>query len=373
MLGSDLLVWPIVWPDAREEHFSLPPGVWFDWHTGLIHGGGQPVRVPAELDHLALFVRAGAILPMQSAVESTTEVPAEPLMLDVWPFGDSKGSLYEDDGLSLAYQRGEFCRSEFWCRVGGDEVTVFLPACMELASRKPPLLRLHGLGRPVASVKLMGEPPAEVEDASARAAKVVAVRPSQDRRLSSPGDFRYDADNRCWLVRAFARDRRQTVVVALGDDDGVARDAVTLRFDAKRNPIRYHRSVLPPTYADGAVSFVVRQANNPQMLLPRLRLSADALPLLKVRVAAEHATKLGVRFATEQDPTLSNQPALPFDLTPDGKSHDYMLDLVKVSEGRWSGTVYWVMLSFPEGSEQGETLTIESVSFEPREELRTED
>jgi hypothetical protein len=153
--------------------------------------------------------------------------------------------------------------------------------------------------------------------------------------------------------------------VRLVDGDGVAREAVTLRFDETEQPIRHHRSVLPPVYSEGGVEVVVRHAGNPQLLLPRLRLSAEALPMLRVRLATDHATTLGVQFATEQEPTRSDQPAMRFAITADGKVHEYFFDLQAASEGRWSGTVYWVMLSFPDNSRQGETIRVESVAFEP--------
>jgi len=356
MLGSDILVWPIVWPDAPEGHVSLPPGVWFDWHTGEIHGGGQPVLVPAGLDHLPLFVRAGSIIPMQSAVESTMETPAEPLILDVWPFGESTGSLYEDDGESMAYRRGEFCRSEFTCRTDGDAITLSLPACTQAAGQSAPLIRLHGLSRPVGSVVVTGE---------ASETTGTALEPSDDEALAPPGAFRFDPASRAWLVRALPRDRGQTVLVKLGPDAGAVREAVTLRFDEKEQPIRHHRSVLPPVYSENGVEVVVRHAGNPQLLLPRMRLSAEALPVLKVRLATEHATTLGVQFATQEQPTLSDRPPMKFDITADGKVHDYSFDLQAASEGRWSGTAYWVMLSFPDNNRQGERIRVESVTFEP--------
>ncbi len=356
MLGSDILVWPIVWPDAREGHVSLPPGVWFDWHTGEIHGGGQPVLVPAGLDHLPLFVRAGSIIPMQSAVESTMETPVEPLILDVWPFGESKGSLYEDDGQSIAYRRGEFCRSEFTCQADEHTITISLPACPQTVGGTAPLIRFRGLGRPVASVVVTPEGPETAAHIS---------EPAGDEPLTEPGAFRFDPVSRAWLVRVLPRTRGQTVLVRLVDGDGVAREAVTLRFDETEQPIRHHRSVLPPVYSEGGVEVVVRHAGNPQLLLPRLRLSAEALPMLRVRLATDHATTLGVQFATEQEPTRSDQPAMRFAITADGKVHEYFFDLQAASEGRWSGTVYWVMLSFPDNSRQGETIRVESVAFEP--------
>ncbi|MBV8973053.1 MAG: DUF5110 domain-containing protein, partial [Sphingomonadaceae bacterium] len=79
--------------------------------------GGERVRATPQLDALPVFVRAGTILPRQALVQSTAETPAGPLQLDVYPGDDCAGTLYLDDGHSLAYRRGEYLRQEVRCRV----------------------------------------------------------------------------------------------------------------------------------------------------------------------------------------------------------------------------------------------------------------
>ena len=75
-----------------------------------------------------MFVREGAIVPIEPLVESTNETPKGPLTLRVYPGKDCKGTLYEDDGASFAYRRGDFLRMEFRCEAKGDAVTVHLGA-----------------------------------------------------------------------------------------------------------------------------------------------------------------------------------------------------------------------------------------------------
>lgn len=64
MLGPDLLVAPLFEPGARQRRVWLPRGDWFDYWTGRPQPGGQWITVPAPLDALPVFVRAGAILPL---------------------------------------------------------------------------------------------------------------------------------------------------------------------------------------------------------------------------------------------------------------------------------------------------------------------
>jgi alpha-glucosidase len=67
MLGPDLLVAPVVEEGQRERRVWLPAlpggGAWFDFETRQAYAGGAWHTVPAPLDKLPLFARAGARIP----------------------------------------------------------------------------------------------------------------------------------------------------------------------------------------------------------------------------------------------------------------------------------------------------------------------
>jgi alpha-glucosidase len=78
--------------------------------------------VHPTLDTLPVYVREGSILPMQPVTQSTSEIPHGPLLLRVYPGRDCKGSLYQDDGKTMAYKHGEFLRVQFSCEASADSV-----------------------------------------------------------------------------------------------------------------------------------------------------------------------------------------------------------------------------------------------------------
>ncbi len=88
MLG-DLLVAPVLTKGATSREIYLPRGEWFDFWSHERFEGGRNVRVPAPLEQLPLFVRAGAVLPSQT--------DADVLTLSAFP-GDRETILYEDAG-----------------------------------------------------------------------------------------------------------------------------------------------------------------------------------------------------------------------------------------------------------------------------------
>jgi alpha-glucosidase len=127
MFGARLLVAPFRFPDELDRYdVVLPQGDWYDYWTG------EPVRgtkkIQPRLDELPVYVRAGSIIPMQPLTQSTEEVPQGPLTLRVYPGPDCSGSVYQDDGVSFNYRKGEYLRVKFSCEAGPDGVQVHLGA-----------------------------------------------------------------------------------------------------------------------------------------------------------------------------------------------------------------------------------------------------
>jgi alpha-D-xyloside xylohydrolase len=114
MFGPAFLVAPVYEFRARVRDLYLPAGTrWYDFYTGAAHEGGQTIRAAAPLGRIPLFVRAGAIVPTGPAVQHTGENPNGPLTLFVYTGADGSFELYEDDGASYGYQRGQFSRIPF--------------------------------------------------------------------------------------------------------------------------------------------------------------------------------------------------------------------------------------------------------------------
>lgn len=133
LFGPDLLVAPPAFPEKVDKYpVVLPATGWYDYWTGERVKGTvaaetpqvQRVIVEPSLETLPVYVREGAILPMQAVVQSTQEVPKGPLTLRVYPGPDCRGSLYQDDGQTMDYKQGEFLRMTFTCQATADSIRV---------------------------------------------------------------------------------------------------------------------------------------------------------------------------------------------------------------------------------------------------------
>ena len=79
LFGSDLLVAPVLREGVAEREIYLPEGTWFDYWTGKSFEGGKTIQMPVTLDSIPMFVRAGGFLFRQPVVQSTDEMPGNPL------------------------------------------------------------------------------------------------------------------------------------------------------------------------------------------------------------------------------------------------------------------------------------------------------
>lgn len=116
MLGESILVAPVYTSQKinkgwRKEDIYLPKGEWVDYWDGRRVSGPTVIDAyPAPLKKLPLLVKAGAIIPMYPEMLYNNQKPKDPLTFDIYPHLDSEFELYEDDGLTRNYEKGEFAK-----------------------------------------------------------------------------------------------------------------------------------------------------------------------------------------------------------------------------------------------------------------------
>ncbi|MDE2370366.1 MAG: glycoside hydrolase family 31 protein [Burkholderiales bacterium] len=124
MLGPDLLVAPATFGESPAPYtVQLPGPGWTDYWSGARVAGNRVVETPT-LERLPVYVRPGAIIPRQPLVQSSGQTPSGPLEIAVYPGPDCAGTLYDDDGASLAYRRGDYLRQRLRCTAAPDALTL---------------------------------------------------------------------------------------------------------------------------------------------------------------------------------------------------------------------------------------------------------
>ena len=101
---------PVYEYGARNRSVYFPEGGWYNFYSGVYIEGNQTLTVSAPYERMPLYVRAGSIVPSGPAMQWSTEKPAEEIRLHVYAGRDASFTLYEDDGLTYAYEKGAFAK-----------------------------------------------------------------------------------------------------------------------------------------------------------------------------------------------------------------------------------------------------------------------
>jgi alpha-D-xyloside xylohydrolase len=96
-LGADLLVAPMTDPTGRRQVY-LPEGAWIDYWTGDAHAGGRHLRVCTPLEHVPLFVRRGALIPLAPPMQAVGDAAFTDLTMVSWGATSGRAVIHDVDG-----------------------------------------------------------------------------------------------------------------------------------------------------------------------------------------------------------------------------------------------------------------------------------
>jgi alpha-glucosidase (family GH31 glycosyl hydrolase) len=140
LLGRDLLLAAVARAGATQQDVYLPAGDWVDVYTNRwLSSSGQTITdVPLQrngLFRLPMYARAGAIIPRMHVDGQTMNVLGkrmdgsrrDELIARVYATAmPSQFTLYEDDGVTTAYQQGEIRKTMLSQQASGGKATVVI-------------------------------------------------------------------------------------------------------------------------------------------------------------------------------------------------------------------------------------------------------
>jgi alpha-glucosidase (family GH31 glycosyl hydrolase) len=155
--GKNVLVAPVVEKGADTRKVYLPAGGWYDFWTEEHIEGGREIRRSVDLQTMPLYVRAGAILPLGPVKQFTSEKVDQPLSISIYPGGNASFLLYEDDGSSFNYRKGEWMGIQMDWQDANRTLTLRLAAGSRMLSPTPRKLEVK-LVQETRSVVFEGRP-----------------------------------------------------------------------------------------------------------------------------------------------------------------------------------------------------------------------
>jgi len=117
MFGPAFLVNPVteqLYTDgssaAKEKTRTLylPKTKWYNFWTGETLNGGKTITVPAPINSMPLYVKAGSIIPMGPLMEYATEKPNDTIELRIYPGANGEFTFYEDENDNYNYEKNQY-------------------------------------------------------------------------------------------------------------------------------------------------------------------------------------------------------------------------------------------------------------------------
>ena len=105
--GRDLLIAPVIGKGTKTRDVYLPEGLWYDWWTGEKYEGGDTTTRVIDLATMPIYVRAGAVIPLDPVRQYLSQEVTEATVLRVFRGSDGEFTLYSDDGTTLNYLEGK--------------------------------------------------------------------------------------------------------------------------------------------------------------------------------------------------------------------------------------------------------------------------
>ncbi|OQX78579.1 MAG: glycoside hydrolase family 31 [Bacteroidetes bacterium 4484_276] len=160
IFGPSLLIIPVE-SDKQLTTAYLPEGEWYDFYTDEKFSGKQEITAKCPGDKLPVYVKAGSMVPMQSPIQSTAQMPSDTLQVHLYKSDhvvDLEWGYYEDDGVTYNFKEGEYYMRTMVYKPSINEVT-FNPRDGKFTGKFEQIqLVFHGFGNLGSIVKFDGKP-----------------------------------------------------------------------------------------------------------------------------------------------------------------------------------------------------------------------
>jgi alpha-D-xyloside xylohydrolase len=119
MLGPSVMVAPL-FTGQKKRTVYLPEGGWYDFWTQHKYAGGRRIEIEKPVGEIPVFVKGDSLLPLAEPVDFVAPQTQFELTIGVYGEKPAKYFLYEDDGVTFDFEKGQQNRIELkWDGQGG--------------------------------------------------------------------------------------------------------------------------------------------------------------------------------------------------------------------------------------------------------------
>ncbi len=119
--GKDIFVAPVLESKVKEKSIFLPNGGWFSFENGSYIAGDTNLNIKISLDSIPLYIKSGAVIPMNPVVQNTKE-SFDTAELRIYLNEDDAytSEWYEDEGENYTYENRNYRLSTFMMSKSAD-------------------------------------------------------------------------------------------------------------------------------------------------------------------------------------------------------------------------------------------------------------
>ena len=164
--GDDFLVTPVTGKGQKSKEIYFPKGTnWYDFFTGKKYEDGKTKSVDLVKNHIPVFVRGGAFVPMVPVVQNTEQYSTKQLQIHYYfdhEILQSKALMYDDDGKNpYALQNNQYELITFTSDYKKNKLKIVFSTNQGIFPGKPDVrhidLIIHGLNQKPEYIKLSGK------------------------------------------------------------------------------------------------------------------------------------------------------------------------------------------------------------------------
>lgn len=112
--GDQILVCPIMEPNAKGRRMYIPRGKWYNFWTDEVVEGGKEMWVDADIDSVPIFIKEGAIIPKYPVQQYVGEKDFDEITLDIYyKKGKETSQLFDDAHDGFDYKKGRYSLRTF--------------------------------------------------------------------------------------------------------------------------------------------------------------------------------------------------------------------------------------------------------------------
>jgi alpha-glucosidase (family GH31 glycosyl hydrolase) len=164
--GNHFLVKPITKPNITSTTVYFPKrNNWFDFYTDKKYTAGSTSNINVTEDHIPVFVRGGAFIPMIHTIQNTSQYSLDTFDLHFYfdaAVKSSNGHLYNDDGVTPNnYENKKYEKLTFRSKANSTTIALKIDHDKEnrdVANTKKINLIVHGLSKKPMKINVNGKP-----------------------------------------------------------------------------------------------------------------------------------------------------------------------------------------------------------------------